>query len=342
LSAAHRLPEYADILDAARVIEGHAVYTPLLESHDLNARLGGRILIKAEPLQRTGSFKFRGAFNRISRIGRAARKAGVVAFSSGNHAQGVAAAASMLGLAATIVMPGDAPAIKRRNAEALGAEIVSHDRATEPREKIAEAIARKRGATLVRPYDDALVIAGQGTVGLEIADQLEALGLRPDALLVPCGGGGLIAGCALALRERFEGLAVLAVEPAGFDDTGRSLKAGTLLANESGAGSICDALLAPAPGEITFALNRRLLAGGLVVDDDMARQAMVYAFERLKLVIEPGGAVALAALLSGLYDCRGKIVAIVASGGNVDREMFFAAPSPHPSPLIPSLDDSDP
>ncbi len=322
LSVAHRLPEYADILGAARAIDGHAVYTPLLESHDLNARLGGRIFIKAEPLQRTGSFKFRGAFNRISRIERAAREAGVVAFSSGNHAQGVAAAAAILGLPATIVMPSDAPAIKRRNTEELGAEVVSYDRGSEPREKIAEAIARERGATLVRPYDDPLVIAGQGTVGLEIADQLDALGLRPDALLAPCSGGGLIAGCALAMSERFEGLEVLAVEPSGFDDTGRSLKAGKRVANESGRTSICDALLAPAPGEITFALNRRLLAGGLVVDDDMARQAMAYAFERLKLVIEPGGAVALAALLSGLYDCQGKTVAIVASGGNVDPGIF--------------------
>jgi threonine dehydratase len=323
MGLAHRLPEYADILDAARTIEGQAVYTPLLESTDLNARLGGRIFIKAEPLQRTGSFKFRGAFNRVSRLDGAARKAGVVAFSSGNHAQGVAAAASILDLPATIVMPSDAPAIKRRNTEALGATVVSYERGIEPREKIAEAIARERGATLIPPYDDPLVIAGQGTTGLEIADQLDALGLQSDALLAPCGGGGLIAGCALALRERFEGVEVLAVEPAGFDDTGRSLKAGKRVANQSGRNSICDALLAPIPGEITFALNHRLLAGGLAVDDDMARRAMVYAFEQFKLVIEPGGAVALAALLSGLYDCNGKIVAIVASGGNVDREKFF-------------------
>ena len=328
MSVAQRLPEYADILDAARVIEGQAVYTPLLESHDLNERLGGRIFIKAEPLQRTGSFKFRGAFNRISRLDGAARKAGVVTFSSGNHAQGVAAAAALLDLPATIVMPSDAPAIKRRNTEALGAEIVSYDRGTEPREKIAETIARERGATLVRPYDDPLVIAGQGTAGLEIADQLDALGVRPDAFLAPCGGGGLIAGCALAMSERFEGLKVLAVEPAGFDDTSRSLKAGNRVANESGPTSICDALLTPIPGEITFAINSRVLAGGLVVDDNMTRQAMAYAFERLKLVIEPGGAVALAALLSGLYDCKGKFVAIVASGGNVDREIFIDTSRP--------------
>ncbi len=323
MTVAHRLPEYADVVDAARAIQGQAVYTPLLESADLNARLGGRVFLKAEPLQRTGSFKFRGAFNRISRLDGEARKAGVVAFSSGNHAQGVAAAAAILGQPATIVMPSDAPAIKRRNTEALGAEIVAYERGAEPREKIAEAIAGARGATLVRPYDDPLVIAGQGTVGLEVADQLAALDLRPDALLAPCGGGGLIAGCALAMTERFGGLEILAVEPLGFDDTGRSLAAGRRVANESGPISICDALLAPTPGEITFALNNRLLAGGLAVDDAMVRQAMEYAFETFKLVIEPGGAVALAALLSGLYDCKGKTVAIIASGGNVDRDMFF-------------------
>lgn len=323
MSLTGRLPEYADILDAARAIEGRAVYTPLLESEDLNARLGGRIFIKVEALQRTGSFKFRGALNRISRLDSAARKAGVVAFSSGNHAQGVAAAAAIFGLPATIVMPRDAPVTKRRNTEALGAEVVSYDRRTEAREKIAETIAAERGATLVPPYDDPMVIAGQGTTGLEVADQLNTLGLRPDAFLAPCGGGGLIAGCALAISERYGGVEILAVEPAGFDDTARSLDAGNRVANGGEPTSICDALLAPTPGEITFALNSRLLAGGLAVDDDMVRRAMAYALTKLKLVLEPGGAVALAALLSGLHDCKGKTVAIVASGGNVDSETLI-------------------
>ncbi|MHA1536106.1 MAG: threonine ammonia-lyase [Alphaproteobacteria bacterium] len=319
------LPDYADILDAARAIEGRAVYTPLLESPDLNARLGGRIFIKAEPLQRTGSFKFRGAFNRISRIDGPRREAGVVAYSSGNHAQGVAAAAAILGLPASIVMPSDAPDIKRRNTAALGAEIIPYERHAESRDAMAEALAEERGATLVRPFDDPMVIAGQGTVGLEIADQLEALGLRPDALLAPCSGGGLIAGCALALAERFDGVEMLAVEPVGFDDTARSLLAGERRRNEAGPTSICDALQSPAPGEITFAINRRLLSGALAVDDDGVRRAMAFAVTRLKLVLEPGGAAALAALLSGLYDCKGKIIVIVASGGNVDPETLAAS-----------------
>jgi len=322
MSLTHRLPTYADILEAARTIEGQAVHTPLLTSPDLDARLGGRIFIKAEPLQRTGSFKFRGAFNRISQIDESARGAGVVAYSSGNHAQGVAASAGAMSIPATIVMPSDAPAIKRHNTEALGATVVTYDRYTEQRERIAEAIAVESGATLVRPYDDPMVIAGQGTVGLEIADQLDVLGARPDALLAPCSGGGLVSGCALAMCERFEGLEVLAVEPAGFDDTGRSLEAGARLTNESGPISICDALLTPTPGEITFALNSRLLAGGLAVEDDMVRKAMAYAFTRLKLVIEPGGSVALAAIMASLYDCKDKTVIIVATGGNVDPQVF--------------------
>ncbi len=275
------LPTYDDVRRAAERLAGQAVATPLLESGLLNERIGGRLLVKAEPLQRTGSFKFRGAFNKLSSIPQHERGGGVVAFSSGNHAQGVAASAKI-------------------------------------REEIGERIAAERGATIVRPYDDPGVIAGQGTVGREVAAQAKALGVRPDAVLVPCGGGGLVSGTALALADDLPGVPVYAVEPAAFDDTKRSLGAGTRLANDPSSRSICDALLAPMPGEITFELNRRLLAGGLSVSDAEARQAMAAAFGYLKLVVEPGGAVALAAALTGRIETRGKTIVVVASGGNVD------------------------
>jgi len=283
------------------------------------------VLVKAECLQRNGSFKFRGAYNRISRIAPEARKAGVVAWSSGNHAQGVAAAAAMLGAAATIVMPNDAPRPKLDNTRALGAEVVLYDRDTESREAIGAAIAEERGATIVRPYDDPWIIAGQGTAAREAAAQALALGLRPDRALVPCGGGGLIAGSALALADAFPGIAVHSVEPAGFDDTARSLAAGERLANDAGARSLCDALLAPEPGELTFALNRRLLADGLTVDDDAALAAMAAAYRSLKIVAEPGGAVALAAALAGRADWRGETILVIVSGGNAAPDVFARA-----------------
>jgi len=322
---AAELPIAADVVEAAARLAGHAVVTPLLESPVLNERVGGRLLIKPEMLQRTGSFKFRGAFNRISRIAPGERARGIVAYSSGNHAQGVAAAAALTGVRATILMPGDAPAIKVANTRALGAEIRSYDRATEDRKALAEDLAAERGATLIRPYDDRYVIAGQGTVGLELADQCADRGLRPDAVLVPCGGGGLIAGCALALSDRFSETMLYSVEPRGFDDTARSLAAGRRLNNEGGARSVCDALLAETPGSLTFAVNSRLVAGGLAVDDDAVFRAMAQAFAHLKLVAEPSGAVALAAALEGLFDCRGKTVAVVCSAGNVDPDAFCAA-----------------
>lgn len=315
----------ADIQAAAARLAGVAVRTPLLESPLLNARLGGRLLVKAEPLQRTGSFKFRGAYNRISLIPAADRDKGVVALSSGNHAQGVAAAAGMLGLSATVVMPADAPAIKRTNTESLGARVVAYDRHCDDREAIAAEIASRTGATIVKPYDDPGIIAGQGTIGLEIAEQAAALGVRPDAVLVCCGGGGLVSGTALALAETASGVPVWCVEPAAFDDTRRSLAAGERLGNPPEARSICDALLSPTPGELTFALNRRLLAGGLAVDDDQVRHAMRTAFEDFKLVVEPGGAVAIAAVLSGQIEISGRIVVVVASGGNVDPGTFAQA-----------------
>jgi threonine dehydratase len=301
------------------------VRTPLIESPVVNARLGGRLLVKPECLQRTGSFKFRGAFNAISQLDEAKRRAGVVAFSSGNHAQGVAAAAQLLGIPATIVMPADAPAIKLANTRGYGAEVVVYDRRRESRESIAQRVAGERGASLIPSYDDVRVIAGQGTVGLELVQQAEALGVSLDAVVVPAGGGGLVAGTALAVAALSPATKIYSAEPAAFDDHRRSLAAGRRLENEPTARSICDALQAAQPGEITFAINQRLLAGGLAVSDDEVLGAMRAAFADFKLVIEPSGAPALAAVLSGKLDVSGKAVAVVASGGNVDPGTFAEA-----------------
>ncbi|MEE9596185.1 MAG: threonine/serine dehydratase [Acidiferrobacterales bacterium] len=315
-------PSFADVLDAARCIRDQAVVTPLLESPALNTQLGGRLLVKPEMLQRTGAFKFRGAYNRLSRLDQTARERGVVAFSSGNHAQGIAAAAQILGIPAVIVMPADAPAIKQANTRAYGAEVRLYDRYREDREALAQQIANEHGATLDRSYEDPAIIAGQGTIGLEIADRAAELGLTLDTVLVPCGGGGLIAGCAIALAEKTPTTDVYAVEPAGFDDTARSLASGQREHNDGETKSICDALLVPTPGELAFNINSRLLKGALVVSDDDVKAAMVAAFHHFKLIVEPGGAVALAAALSGKLDCRGKNVAVVCSGGNVDPVLF--------------------
>jgi threonine dehydratase len=311
-------PGFADILAAADRLRDIAVRTPLLEFPALNARVGGRVLVKAETLQRTGSFKLRGAFNAIAQAGGRP----VVAYSSGNHAQGVAAAAGLLGVKATIVMPADAPQLKLDNTRALGAEVVAYDRYRESREEIAAHIAAERGAVLIRPYDARATIAGQGTCGLEIAEQARARHLRLDAALVCCSGGGLTAGCALALCHLVPGIEMWSVEPEACDDTLRSLTAGERLANPPDVRTICDALMTQIPGELTFAVNRRLLAGGLAVSDDEVKDAMRWAFRVLKLVVEPGGAVALAAVLTGRYDARGKTVAVVLSGGNVDPGLF--------------------
>jgi threonine dehydratase len=321
MEAIDRLPSFADIEAAAARLRRIAVRTPLLESEALNERAGGRVLLKAECLQRTGSFKFRGAYNTISQIEADA----VVAYSSGNHAQGVAAAAKLLGKAATIVMPADAPAIKVENTRAYGAAVRLYDRQREAREAIGAEIAARTGAALIRPYDDPRIIAGQGTAGLEIAAEARERGVEVNVALIPCGGGGLIAGCALALTKAFPGIALYAVEPDGLDDTRRSLEAGERVANAPGASSICDALLLPTPGELTFAINRHLLAGGLAVSDDEVRRALAFAFRHLKLVLEPGGAVALAAVLSGKLPLDGRTAAVALSGANVDPALFAAA-----------------
>jgi len=311
-----------DIERAAAGLAGAAVRTPLLESPLLNRRLGFRLLIKAECLQRTGSFKLRGAWTRLAAIPTADRPLGVLAYSSGNHAQGVAAAAAAFGIPATIVMPADAPAIKRRNTEAWGARIVSYDRYQEDREAIGAELAARSGATLVKPYDDPAVIAGQGTVGLEILEQCTALDIVPDALLVPCGGGGLTAGTAILCQARDPHIRVCAVEPEGFDDTRRSLLAGRRLCNGEGGLSSCDALLAPAPGEITFGINHALGVTGLAVSEAETTAAIAEAFATFKLVLEPGGAVALAAALAGKGPSGARTLVAVASGGNVDAESY--------------------
>jgi threonine dehydratase len=312
---------------AAARLAGEAVRTPLLRSRDLEAATGASsAFVKPEVLQRTGSFKFRGAYNKLA----AAKDSDpglrhVVAFSSGNHAQGVAAAARLLGMTATIVMPQDAPQAKIGNTKRLGAEVVLYDRWKDSREEIAAEIARKTAALIVPPYDDPDIIAGQGTIGLEIADDLVTLGLTPDVVLVPCSGGGLVAGTALALRDRFPATAIYAVEPVGFDDLARSLAAGHQIANEDGPISICDALMAKKPGNLTFPIHQHLLAGSLAIPDDAALAAMAFAFDRLKLVMEPGGALALGAALRGPLSLAGKVIVVVCSGGNVDPAMMQRA-----------------
>jgi threonine dehydratase len=312
----------ADIDAAARVLAPFAVRTPLLSSPVLNERAGTRVFLKPEMLQRTGSFKFRGAFNKLSSIPQEARGGGVVAFSSGNHAQGVAAAAQILNMQATIVMPMDAPLSKRERTKAYGAEVVLYDRDREDREAIANGIAAKRGATLVRPYDDPLVIAGQGTVGKEIAEDMAALSLTPDIVVAPASGGGLIAGVATAVKARYPKAILMSGEPDAFDDHARSLRAGKREPHHAEGRTICDALMASIPGELTFAINSRLLAQGITASDAEVGAAVGFAFRELKLVVEPGGAVGLAALLAGRIDARGKNVVIVLSGGNVDADLF--------------------
>ena len=316
------LPEFSDVLEAAEQIKPYAVRTPLIEHPALNERVGGRVLLKAETLQRVGAFKFRGAYNAVSQVDKAVYPGGVVACSSGNHAQGVAHAAQLSGLKAAIVMPTDAPALKVERTKGFGAEVVPYDREREDRNAIAAELAEKRRARLVLPFDDAYVIAGQGTAGLEIAEQCRAVGAEPEAVLVCTGGGGLLSGIALGLSETLPGAVVHPVEPAGFDDFARSLVAGERLGNARKGGSICDALLPDMPGEKTFAIAQRLCGAGVVVSDEEAVAAVRYAFLELKLVVEPGGAVALAALLSGAFDGRGRTVVATLSGGNVDPVLY--------------------
>ena len=312
----------ADIDAAAAVVAPFAVRTPLLSAPVLNERIGTRVFLKPEMLQRTGSFKFRGAFNKLYSIPVEQRGGGVVAFSSGNHAQGVAAAAKILQMQATIVMPLDAPVSKRERTKSYGAEVVLYDRDREDREAIAREIANKRGATLVKPYDDPFVIAGQGTAGREIAEDMATLGLAPDVVVAPASGGGLIAGVATAVKARFPSADVIVAEPEAFDDHSLSLRAGKRERHQGSGRTMCDALMAAIPGEVTFAINSQLLSRGVVASDAEVGAAVAFAFNELKLVVEPGGAVGLAALLAGRIDTKDKNVVVVLSGGNVDADMF--------------------
>lgn len=319
------MTDIAMIEAAALRLQGHARCTPLLSSPFLDDLAGRRVLVKAECLQHTGSFKFRGGWSAVSALPPEIRTRGVIAFSSGNHAQGVALAARRHGVPSVILMPADAPRIKIDNTRALGAEVVLYDRATEDRDAIGARLSADRGLTLIRPFDDPQVIAGQGTTGLEIAGQAQQEGVEAADVLVCCGGGGLTAGIALALEARAPALRARPVEPEGFDDTARSLAAGEIRRNAALSGSVCDAIVTPEPGRLTFPILRRLCGPGLAVSDDEALRAMALAFSRLRIVLEPGGAVALAAALFRPAALSGPAVVVVASGGNVDPELFGAA-----------------
>jgi threonine dehydratase len=308
---------------AAARMAGHVRRTPLLNAPLLDRTAGRRILVKAECLQVTGSFKARGGWSAVSALSPEARARGVIAYSSGNHAQGVAHAAARHGAPCVILMPLDAPQVKIANTRAYGAEVVLYDRATEDRDAIGARLSAERGLTLIKPYDDPQVIAGQGTVGLELAEQAERAGVDAAPVFVCCGGGGLSAGIALALQTRAPGLQVRTAEPERFDDMARSLASGQRERNPAASGSICDAILTPAPGELTFPILQRLAGPGAVVTDDQALQAMALAFTHLRIVLEPGGAVALAAALFG-QDLPDTVVA-VATGGNVDPAVFATA-----------------
>lgn len=311
-----------DVEAAAGRLDGIAVHTPLFEAVELGEALGGRVLVKPENLQRTGSFKIRGAYNLMSQLTDEQKARGVVAWSSGNHAQGVASAGGLLGIATAIVMPADAPAAKIDNTRRLGGEVITYDRHTGDREAIARRLAQERGAELVPSYDHEHIIAGQGTVGLEIARDALALGLVPDQVLICCSGGGLASGCSVALRALCPDVHVHTVEPQAFDDTARSLAAGSRVSVSATGQSICDALQAPTPGELTFEILKMGGDAGFAVSDDEVRAAMRYAFRHFKLVVEPGGAVALAALLSGRVTAADRTTVVVLSGGNVDPELF--------------------
>ncbi|MGR3712762.1 MAG: threonine ammonia-lyase [Shimia sp.] len=311
---------------AASRLKGHARRTPLLSSPFLDEIAGRTVLIKPECLQHTGSFKFRGGWSAVSALDDATRKRGIIAYSSGNHAQGVAMAAAAHGAPAVIVMPQNAPKLKIDNTRALGAEVVLYDRAGgESREEVGGKIADERGLTLIRPYDEPQVIAGQGTTGLEIAAQAAEIGVTSGDVLVCCGGGGLSSGVALALEAEAPDMRVRPAEPEGFDDVARSLASGTIQSNASQSGSLCDAIITPQPGDLTFPIMSRLCGPGLVVTEDQAMHAVALAFKRLKIVVEPGGAVALAAALFHGDKLSGDHVVAVCTGGNVDADVFTDA-----------------
>ncbi len=315
-----------EMIDAAAIrLDGHARRTPFLSSPFLDDVAGRRVYVKPECLQHTGSFKFRGAWSAVSALDADTRARGIIAFSSGNHAQGVALAAREHGTAAVIIMPADAPRQKIDNTRTLGAEVILYDRAREDRDAIGNKISAARGLTLIKPFDEPQVIAGQGTTGLEIAEQARAKGIEAADVLVCCGGGGFLSGIALALEARAPGLRPRSVEPEGFDDAARSLASGSIERNDRSSGSLCDAIITPEPGQITFPIMQRLCGAGLVVTEDEALHAVALAFARLKIVVEPGGAVALAAALFHGDEIEGEAVIATASGGNVDADVFQMA-----------------
>lgn len=321
-----------DIEHALERLSGAALRTPLLRCAELSDRAGASVLIKPENLQHIGAFKFRGAYNRLAQLDQDEQRAGVVAFSSGNHAQGVAYAAKLLGIPATIVMPTDAPRIKLENTRRLGAEVRLYERQGESREQIASAIAAERGAVLVPSYDDPDIIAGQGTCGYELVEQAAALGMRPAALLVPCGGGGLLAGVSTAVRALLPETAIYGVEPENFDDHARSCKSGVRESVPGTHSTLCDSLMTPTPGALTWSINRTTVSNFLVVTEDEVRHAVSFAFRFMKLVVEPGGAVALAALLSKKLNLDGQELALILSGGNIDPLVLDNCLSEYPDP----------
>jgi threonine dehydratase len=320
--ATARMPEFADIEAAAQRLNGLAIRTPLIESVALSALTGGRVFLKIETLQRTGSFKFRGAYNRLVQLTPQQRQHGVVAFSSGNHAQGVACAAALLGMPATIVMPADAPRVKTEATRGYGARIVAYDRRREPREQIAARIAEETGAVIVPSFDDPDIIAGQGTIGLEMVEQARAAGSELDFVLAPCSGGGLSSGVALGVSCRSPDTRIVTVEPEGYDGARLSLERAERMGAEGTRSTIADALTSPAPGVLPFAILQSLHARGVAVSDDELMRAVAYAVLQLKLVVEPGGAAALAALLARRFSAPGNTVAVVLSGGNIDVNML--------------------
>ncbi|MEE2654739.1 MAG: threonine/serine dehydratase [Pseudomonadota bacterium] len=315
-------PHYHDITDAARRLAGLARKTPLIRSAFLSDTFNAKVFLKAESLQHTGSFKFRGAFNFISQLTKHQKSKGLVAYSSGNHAHAVAKAASLERINSTIVMPSDAPSIKVEATKKFGSKVVFYERNTESREDIAAKIVKMTGGVLIPPYDHPLIIAGQGTVGLEIINQMNDLDCKPDVVLVPCSGGGLIAGIAMSIKNFFPKSHIHPVEPEDFDDTARSLESGKIEIIRENKVSICDALLVNKPGQLSFSINRNLLSRGLTVSDKMIERAMAFAFKNEKLVLEPGGAAALAAILDNKINLSGKNVVVVLSGGNVDPNTF--------------------
>lgn len=307
---------------AANIIKGHAIRTPLIENEYLNEKIGGRIFLKAEMLQHCGSFKFRGAYNLISQLSSEERQRGIIAWSSGNHAQGVARAASLFGVRAAIVMPEDTPEIKAFNVRRYGAEIIPYDRYKDDREEIARQIQVERGMVLAPSYDHPLIMEGQGTLALEVAQDLREQNIELDDFVVCCGGGGLTAGCATILRDVSAQTNIWIAEPEGFAETKATLETGERHTADVKARTICDAIATPTPGRLTLPILQQTVKGGVAVSEDDVIEAIIFAYKHLKLVVEPGGAVALAAVLSGKIKVDNKVVAATLSGGNIDPALF--------------------